>query len=356
MLLIQTEWAQNLLIGRITKRLSRDLNTEVSIKRIRLGFFDKLSLEGTLIRDQQKDTLLYAGKLKMEITDWFFIKKDIELKYIGLENALINLHRTDSVWNYQFIIDSLAPTKPQAKKTKSDIQLYLKTLDLENVYLKYKDEWVGQDMVGSIGSLELTAEEFNITRKKIFINSLTLDKPAFYSYDYEGKRPKTPKKKKPIVAVRNDSLEWNLEGWDVLVNKFSIRDGTVSFERESDNKKLQHFDPDHILFSGITGTIQQFSVTNDTLSGKIDLKATERSGFTVNRLKADLKFHPRGMIFSDLDIQTPHSRLRDYYAMRYENFNRDMNGFLSNVKLEASFQNSKISSKDIAYFARNLRI
>jgi len=354
-LLIQTEWAQNLLIGKVTKRLSRDLNTEVSIKRIRLGFSDKLLLEGTLVRDQQKDTLLYAGRLKMEITDWFFIKDDIELKYIGLENAVINLHRTDSIWNYQYIIDSLAPTTPKTKKSKSDIQLYLKTLDLENVYLKYKDEWVGQDMVGSIGSLELTAEEFNITRKKVFINSLTLDKPAFYSYDYEGRRPKTPKKKKPIVTVGNDSLEWNVEGWDVLINKFSIRDGTVSFERESNKKKLQHFDPDHILFLGITGTIQQFSVTNDTLSGKIDLKATERSGFTVNRLKADMKFHPRGMIFSDLDIQTPHSRLRDYYAMKYEDFNRDMGGFLSNVKLEASFQNSKVSSKDIAYFAPELK-
>ncbi|HEX5668953.1 MAG TPA: translocation/assembly module TamB domain-containing protein, partial [Chitinophagaceae bacterium] len=355
-LLIQTEWAQNQIIDLVTKRLSRDLNTEVSVKKIRLGFFNKLNLEGTLVRDQQKDTLLYAGKLKLEITDWFFIKDDIELKYIGLENAVVNMHRTDSVWNYQFIIDSLAPAKPRETKASSDVELYLKTLDLDNVYVKYKDEWLGQDMVGSIGSLDLTAEEFNLTRKKIFINSLILDKPAFYSLDYKGNKPAdSTKKKQPLVMANKDSLEWNLAGWDVLINKFSIRDGSLSFERITDRKTLEHFDPQHIFFSGITGTIQQFSITRDTLSGKIDLKAKERSGFTVNRLKANMKFHPRGMIFSNLDIQTPNSRLRDYYAMTYEDFNRDMNGFLSNVKIDASFQNSQISSKDIAYFAPELK-
>jgi hypothetical protein len=355
-LVIQTDWAQNKIIDLVTKRLSKDLNTEVSVKRIGLGFFNKLSLEGTLVRDQQKDTLLYAGRLKLEITDWFFIKNDIELKYIGLENALINMHRTDSVWNYQFIIDSLAPAKPSEPKTKSDIELYLKTLDLDNIYVKYKDEWLGQDMVGSIGSLDLTAEEFNITRKKIFINSLILDKPSFYSLDYKGKKPvDSTKKKKPLVVANKDSLEWNLAGWDVLINKLSIRDGTLSFERITDRKTLDYFDPQHILFSGITGTIQEFSITRDTLSGKIDLKTKERSGFTVNRLKANMKFHPRGMIFSNLDIQTPNSRLRDYFAMSYDDFNRDMNDFLSNVRIEASFQNSQISSKDIAYFAPELK-
>jgi hypothetical protein len=88
-LLVQTEWAQNQIIGLVTKRLSRDLNTEVSIKQIQLGFFNKLNLEGTLVRDQQKDTLLYAGRLKLEITDWFFIKNDVELTHMAIKYAII---------------------------------------------------------------------------------------------------------------------------------------------------------------------------------------------------------------------------------------------------------------------------
>ena len=80
LLLIQTDWGQNLIIKQVTRKLSKDLNTEVSIKRISIDFFDKLNLEGALIRDQKKDTLLYAGKLKTQVTDWFFLKDEIELK------------------------------------------------------------------------------------------------------------------------------------------------------------------------------------------------------------------------------------------------------------------------------------
>jgi len=77
----------------VTQRLSRDLNTEVKIDRISIEFFDKLNLEGALIRDQKKDTLLFAGKLKTQVTDWFFLKDEIELKYFGLEDAIVGLLR-----------------------------------------------------------------------------------------------------------------------------------------------------------------------------------------------------------------------------------------------------------------------
>jgi uncharacterized protein YkuJ len=354
-LLIQTDWAQNLILRQVTKRLSRDLNTEVSIKRISIGFFDKLNLEGALIRDQKKDTLLYAGRLQLQITDWFFLYDDIELEHIGLENAVVRMNRSDSVWNYQFIIDSLAPAQPNKPTKPSDLQLFLKTADLKNVYVEMKDGWLGTDMVGKIGSLELKAKEFNITRKKIFITSLILDKPSFYTLDYTGNRPDSLTPKKAPVVIKQGELRWNTEGWDILMDRFSVRDGELSFNQRTEREPLDYFDPAHITFSGLTGTIQNFSVHNDTLSGRIDLKAKERSGFTVNKLKADMKFEPTGMVFRNLDIQTPNSRLRDFYAMRYESFNRDMSHFLNSVRLEASLSNSQISTKDLAFFAPELK-
>lgn len=308
-----------------------------------------------MIRDQKKDTLLYAGRLKLEITDWFFFKDKIELKYIGLENAVVRMSRYDSNWNYQFILDSLAPKNKTPKKKQADIQVILKTVDLKNVYVQYKDQWVGQDMVGSISSLELDTKQFDLNKKKIVINSLTLNKPSFYTFDYTGRRPKNNNKPKPISVSQNNTLQWNTEGWTINLDRFSIKDGTLSFERESKRKKYDHFDPAHILFTDITGTIKNLNVIRDTLSGQVDLKTKERSGFVVNRLKANMAFHPKAMIFTNLDIQTPKSRLRDYYAMKYDGFNKDMAEFITNVQLEASFKNSQLSSDDIAYFAPELK-
>ncbi len=66
------------------------------------------------------DTLLYAGDLKLRITDWFFFKKKAELKYIGLENAIVKFQRTDSIWNNQFLFDyfSSTDTSRQFKKRR----------------------------------------------------------------------------------------------------------------------------------------------------------------------------------------------------------------------------------------------
>jgi hypothetical protein len=63
-----------------------------------------MDLDGALIRDQNKDTLLYAGSMKLRITDWFCLQTKPDLKYIGHENAMINIHRRDSVWNNQFSV------------------------------------------------------------------------------------------------------------------------------------------------------------------------------------------------------------------------------------------------------------
>ena len=73
-LLLQTELVQNFLITKVTARLSKDLHTEVRIQHVSFAFFDKMDLDGALIRDQNKDTLLYAGSMKLRITDWFFLQ------------------------------------------------------------------------------------------------------------------------------------------------------------------------------------------------------------------------------------------------------------------------------------------
>ena len=74
----------------------------------------------------------------------------------------------------------------------------------------------------------------------------------------------------------------------------------------------------------------------------------------MKNLSADFLFAPGIMEFRNLDLETNRSRLRDYFAMRFESFNHDMNRFLHNVNLEAHFSESDLSSDDLAYFAPSL--
>ena len=154
---IHTSFGQNWIITRLTHRLSKNLHTEVTIRNVDFSLFNKMHLEGVLIRDQGRDTLLYAGDVKVRITDWFFFKKSAELKYVGLEDAIVKFQRKDSIWSQQFLFDYFSSPSTGEKK-KGGMQIDLKKLDLKNVTFLKKDAWLGQDMTLHVATLNLDAD------------------------------------------------------------------------------------------------------------------------------------------------------------------------------------------------------
>ena len=49
---------QNFLVKKVTAVLSKKLQTRVSVKHVDVGLFNKLIVEGVLVEDKKKDTLL----------------------------------------------------------------------------------------------------------------------------------------------------------------------------------------------------------------------------------------------------------------------------------------------------------
>jgi hypothetical protein len=133
---------QNWIARKVTTTLSEKLHTEVSIQSVDFRFFDKFELKGLLIRDLNKDTLLYAGTAKVNVSDWFFLKDKPVVKYVALGDAVVNMNRKDSIWNYQFIADYLSgATKDTATKKGGGFDIDLKTIQLQNVFINNIDEW-----------------------------------------------------------------------------------------------------------------------------------------------------------------------------------------------------------------------
>lgn len=346
LILIQTEPVQNFIIGKITTGLSKELKTEVSIQHVSFSFFDRLDLNGTLIRDHEKDTLLYAGALKIRLTDWFFMRNKIDLTYIGLEDAIIKQQRKDSVWNFQFLIDYFSG--PPSKDTSKGIALNLDKLDLKNVTYIKNDEWVGQKMIVKTGSLLLDAEKIDLNNGILFINTLDLDKPYLSIENFDGKRPETSDYGS---SEKDTGLIFNPGDMLVKVKIIKISNGYFGNFKRGDISESGKFDGANIRANKLNGTIENFSFIKDTIRAKINLAADDRSGFQLKKLNADFKFTPHTMEFAKLDLRTNKSRISDYYAMHYKNFNEDMGHFIENVTIDSHMKNAEISSDDIAFFA-----
>jgi len=355
---IETPAGQNWLAKKITKKFSRELNTSISFKHISFSLFNKLNLEGFLLEDQQRDTLLYAGNLQVRITDWFFLKDTVNLKYIGLENAVANLKRTDSVWNYQFIVDYFTPSRSSSTPSKkSGIALNLKKLSLKNVVFLQKDAWAGQDMTAAIGDMQMDANEISVDKKNIDIASLNLVQPLFTVSNYPAKRNPTQKKDTIELDASHaiDSLlKWNPDGWKMNIASLQIKNGSFKNGNRDIKSEPGYFDSRNIDASNINAAFQNVRLDKDTLSANLVLSAKERSGFILKSIKSDVKIHPQGIFFNDLDVRTNNSIVRKSFSMSYDDMD-DLSDFLHKVKMQAEFDESHISSDDIAFFAPELR-
>ncbi|MGB3155483.1 MAG: hypothetical protein WBB06_12835, partial [Chitinophagaceae bacterium] len=343
---IQTPFGQNWIGRQVSKRFSRDLQTKISIQHVDFSLFNNMHLEGVLIEDRRGDTLLFAGDIKVKITDWFFFKKEAELKYIGLENAVIKFQRTDSVWRQQFFFDYFASPSTGAKK-KTGIQFNLKKVDLKNVTFVKKDAWLGEDMTVKITGLNLDAGNLPLSGNKFPINSIRITDPVIAIHTYPRLKPRN---NSPPGNEKQGEASWNMGHTSFQIGDLTIVNGTFKTDKQTNRQIFSWFDGQHILFTEINAELKNFNFTGDTILSKLKLTARERSGLEVKDLTADVTMTPRGMAFSQMNLATNRSTLRNFFSMTYADMS-ELGNFIHKVKMAAVFDDSYVDSDDIAFFA-----
>ncbi|MDZ4071258.1 MAG: translocation/assembly module TamB domain-containing protein [Sediminibacterium sp.] len=334
-----------------TNRISKSLGTEVSIQHVSIGILNRLNLKGLMIRDRSKDTLIYAGAVKVRITDWFILKEKAVLRYAGLEDAVIKINRKDSVWNYQYIIDHFASPSP-SKKKKGGLELDLKKIDLKNLRLVKNDQWVGEKMTVQFASLIIDANRVDLNNSIFLIDDIKLHQPFFAIQALPALRPDYLRKK--IKASIDTGMYFNAGNMLVQAKQLKITDGKLFIDGNPNNPS-NNFDGSHIQLSKLNGSFNNLSFIKDTIRADIDLAVKDRSGFELQRLKTKFRFTPQIMELASLDLRTSKSRIGNYYAMKYTDFNKDFGEYIDKVVMEARFRDAKINSDDIAFFAPELK-
>lgn len=335
----------------MTTNLSNKLHTKVSIESVDFTFFYNLKFKKLLIEDRSKDTLLYAGAAIVNVNDWFFTKNNITLKDFQLDDAKIHVQRHSKEWNYQFILDFFSD--PKKDKRKSNLVLDLKKIRIKNLSFVSSDYWIGENMNASIQDLSVHIKETNFNKNEFKIDQINLVKPVFSLYNYDGSRTLAEKQKldaetKTKPAEKNTLL--------VSIKKINIQDGVfMNDELTTREKYNDRFDELHFKFDKINGTIENAVYTNDELIAKVNIGTQESCGFNVKKLEANVKMNGDVMEFKNLDIITNKSRIGNYYAMHYSDFNEDMKNFITNVKLQGDLKESNVHTDDIAFFAPELK-
>ncbi len=96
---------QTRTVNYISQELARELDSEISIGRVSISFFNKISLNEVYISDQNGDTLAYIHRLVAGIGPISTKKKSIHFTSVNFDGFFMNLHKnSDGVNNLKFLV------------------------------------------------------------------------------------------------------------------------------------------------------------------------------------------------------------------------------------------------------------
>ena len=105
-----------------TDYLTKELNTNVHIDKVKISSFKEVSLRNVFVEDLHKDTLLFAGKLSVNL-NWFSIeKRKLHFREIKVDSAVFQLkeYKGFKKTNLGFILNYFNPQTTNEKIVIND--------------------------------------------------------------------------------------------------------------------------------------------------------------------------------------------------------------------------------------------
>ena len=146
---------QTFISKNLADKLSKELNTEVTIEGVDIKLIKTIVLEGILIKDLHKDTLLYVKYFSLDVSNYNLDSNYFNISEVELNKASVYLKKYlgEDALNLQFIIDHFA-----TEDTVTTTARWLidgENLSLNNIHFKYHDENSTDTIISGINFKDL---------------------------------------------------------------------------------------------------------------------------------------------------------------------------------------------------------
>lgn len=248
--------------------MSDQLKTKIDIKSLYIKPFSSVVLEGFYILDKQKDTLLNAPELTIDLNGFSVFssvkKRLIDFSFVQLNNASFYLKKQkDSTSNLRFIINYFS-SADTTKKTGRPWKIIFEKVAVNNLHFRYKNQLLADTLMKQVNFDDIDVKNFS-------------------------------------AIIKNMDI-------------------------------INH------LFKG--------DISNLTLR--------EKSGFYIKKFNAAATVDDNQILAQNLYILTGHSELKNYFRMKFKDFDDISDHIEDKVYMDGDFNSSRISSSDISYFTDGL--
>ncbi|MEJ8802241.1 translocation/assembly module TamB domain-containing protein [Pontibacter sp. H249] len=306
------------------------LDTEVRIGRFTTDWRNTLVLKGVYVEDQQQDTLWYSERLGVDMKILSLLSGELNISKIDLDNATLKLHiREDSTTNFDFITEAFATdtTTAQPADTSAAMAINLGMINLNDVYLVFRDDAGGNYIRGRVGELATTMEELDLDAQRYMVDEVEL-RNTWVNYE-QTKIPPPSGDEEPLemdfglnrVALENiqlkylsriaeQSIELNLGKSEIISDNIDLKGARIDLKSlDLHNTKVlyaqEKYKPSDSLAVNPERTVEKLDQSVEKAAAQpmnwvLALGELDVSGLEVKFDNFNVPEQPRGMDYDHL--------------------------------------------------------
>ncbi|MFT5780100.1 MAG: hypothetical protein ACI837_003061, partial [Crocinitomicaceae bacterium] len=286
---IRTSPVQTFLAQKAASYLSKELNTTVKIDRVSIIFFDEVALDGVLILDEAKDTLLSVETLfatldEMRLSDNYF-----KIGKVRLDDGYVHLKKdTTGRLNLAFIQEYFASTK---KKEKKNIEFAITTVSLNDTRFIYDDAKHPNKTFGF--------DHFHIDAKDI---NGVIDKISIVNKDIKATITELTASEKSGLELESLTANAEMSGSGVLLSDLNLKTSKSKIVSPKFNLLTNHYSDFYKFLDSVTFDVK----INDSRISMEDvaLFGTSLEGMNeIIRFRTDISKTINNLKLSNLDLR-----------------------------------------------------
>jgi len=337
--LIQIPAIQNKIVTYATSYVSKKTHTKVEIKNIAISFPKSIVIEGLFLEDLKKDTLIYAEEVRVNIAILNLLNYEIKINYFALEDVSLNINRikTDSLFNYDFLLTAFSDTSKQKVSeptTKSNWTFSLDNVSLKNIKLNYKDNYGGMIVDAKLKELDLKMDKIDMENSIYTIDDLLIESLTANVLVKPGKTNDT--ESESILPK-------------ITANKLEFNNINLSYENALGNQSIKtSFNQLQVKKTSIDLQKQMVSLDKISLSkSKINYNKTD--DFSITKFETDFFMNQHSITTKNLKVKTENSFIDADLNMQYSSLTAVMDSLQYTI-VNADLKNASINNSDILYF------
>ncbi len=373
-LLIRIPSVQTKIVHYATSFVSKKTHTKVEIKSVSIAFPKSVVIQGLYLEDLNRDTLLYAGKAKVNMALYDLLKSKIAINSFDLEDATVKLHSTksDPLFNYNFLLTAFGDTAVQVKAdtlTASKWKFSLGDVSLKNVRFSYHDEYAGMNVFAVVKNLQLSVDEIDPGKSvyqfdKLIADGLTAKIRMIESGNTPINNPKSvsPKVGAKKLQLNNSTVSFadsvGFLSVAAVIDQCKLEAASIDLQKQLLSSESVYLSKSQVQYRTFAPEIPLDSILPVVTSGsnwKVTMNRIELNDNTIiyksgNNPELKNIFDPDHVTFSHLSLAaTEFQYSTDLTKVMVKEFSAiDQNNFaITNVETDFSMDGHSITAKKL---------